>query len=139
MYTYLHVLCPSLRVLEFGKAQRRQPGGGVGGFLLPLFCPPPQRERKRGKENKGRHISLKRGIFQLNFETKGHRSERKCTFHESAQYISEYKKTYFHPWKTPFNFVLNGHFIQIVYDAILYKYVFLCFLNVRRLSLSLIA
>ena len=81
MYTYLHVLCPSLRVLEFGKAQRRQPGGGVGGY--PFSAPPP-RERKRGKENKGRHISLKRGIFQLNFETKGPRSERKCTFHESA-------------------------------------------------------
>ena len=46
MYTYLHVLCPSLRVLEFGKAQRRQPGGGLGGFLLPFFFPPPKGREK---------------------------------------------------------------------------------------------
>ena len=133
MYTYLHVLCPSLRVLGFGKAQRRQQGGGVGGFLLPLFYPPPQRERKRGKENKGRHTFLKKGTFQLNLWNKRPLFGEKVHF--ILKYISKYNKTYLHPWKTHFVFFL----IQIIYDAILYKYVFLCFLNVRRLSLSLIA
>ena len=51
-------------VLEYSnsEAQRREPGGGVGGFLLPLFCPPPKGEKK-GKENKGRHTSLKGALF----------------------------------------------------------------------------
>ena len=63
MYTYLHVLCPSLRVLEFGKAQRRQPGGGVGGFLLPLFCPPPKGREKEGKKTKEGIFLLKGAFF----------------------------------------------------------------------------
>ena len=63
MYTYLHVLCPSLRVLGFGKAQRRQQGGGVGGFLLPLFYPPPKGREKEGKKTKEGILFLKKALF----------------------------------------------------------------------------
>ena len=136
MYTYLHVLCPSLRVLEFGKAQRHQQGEGSGAFCYPFSAPPP-RERKKGKKTKEGILLLKGHFSTESLKQKATVRRQKCTFHESSQYISKYKKTYFHPWKTHFNFVLNGQFIYIIYDAILY--VFFCFLNVRRLSLSLIA
>ena len=109
MYTYLHVLCPSLRVLGFGKTQRRQQGGGVGGFLLPIFYPPPQRERKRGKENKGRHTFLKKGTFQLNLWNKRPLFGEKVHF--ILKYISKYNKTYLHPWKTHFVFFFNSDYL----------------------------